>query len=275
MRYLIAITVALWSAGFAAAQAPKKLLLLAQGPDGHPPKTHEYKLGQQILQKLLAKTPGLETTIVIADEPWREGPELLAKADGAVLFLAEGAKWLHQDPKRLTAFQDLAKRGGGLVALHWAMGTRDAKNIDGWVDLFGGCHGGPDRKYKVLATDVKVAAPKHPIARGLKDFKVRDEFYYDLKFPRGRQGPGRRSCRPTSTAAPRPSRWAWQRPGRRPLVRLQRPALSRELADARVSPPGRCRACLWSMNAPIPEAGSMSASTSKMLSTQSGASMRH
>jgi len=212
MRIIVTVLVALILAPLAGAQTPKKLVLLAQGPDGHPPKTHEYKLGQQILQKLLAKTPGLETTIVNADEPWREGPELLAKADGAVLFLSEGAKWLHQDPKRLEAFRDLGKRGGGLVALHWAMGTRDAKNIAGWVELFGGCHGGPDRKYKVLKTDVKVAAPKHPITRGLKDFTARDEFYYNLKFPRIATG-----LEPIVQANIDGNAetvcWAWQRPG--------------------------------------------------------------
>ena len=97
-----------------------------------------------------------------------------------MLFLSEGAKWLSNDPQRLAAFQDLAKRGGGLTCLHWAMGTRDAKNIAAFVDLFGACHGGPDRKYKVLATDLHVQADT-PIANGLRDFKARDEFYYFLK----------------------------------------------------------------------------------------------
>ena len=34
-------------------QLKKKLLLLAQGPDGHPAQTHEYVAGLTILQKLL------------------------------------------------------------------------------------------------------------------------------------------------------------------------------------------------------------------------------
>ncbi|MCI0380225.1 MAG: ThuA domain-containing protein [Gemmataceae bacterium] len=171
--------------GLAAQQSGKKqLLLLYQGPDGHPKETHEYEAGLKILTALLQKAPGLEPNMVRADEPWRDGPDLLAKADGVVIFLAEGAKWLHQDPKRLAAFGEVAKRRGGLAALHWAMGTREAKNIDGFVALFGGCHGGPDRKYKVLKTDARLPEPKHPIARGLADFSARDEFYYTLKFPK-------------------------------------------------------------------------------------------
>jgi type 1 glutamine amidotransferase len=253
MRTIIAVLLALCITCPAAAQAPKKVLLLGQGPDGHPPQTHEYKLGLNILQKLLAKTRELQTTIVMADEPWREGPELLAKADGAVLFLAEGAKWLHQDPKRLAAFRDLAKRGGGLVCLHWAMGTRDAKNIAGWVEFFGGCHGGPDRKYKVLKTDVKFATPSHPIARGLKDFSARDEFYYHLKFP-----PNAKNLEPIVQAdidgKAETVSWAWQRPdGGRSFgfsglhfhENWQMPEYRRLVVQG----------VLWSMKAPIPEGG--------------------
>src|SRR6516162_986672 len=152
--------------------APAKLLLVGSGPDGHPAQTHEYMAGLNILRKLLKDVPGLETTTVRADEPWKEGPELLARADGVVLFLSEGARWMNHDPKRLEALEKMAKRGGGIVVLHWAMGTKDAKNIDGCLQLVGGCHGGPDRKYKVLETDAILADRKHPIAAGIEDFRV-------------------------------------------------------------------------------------------------------
>jgi type 1 glutamine amidotransferase len=254
MRKLIAIVVAWLSLTLpAVAGGPKRLLLLGQGPDGHPPQTHEYKLGLTILQKLLAKSPNLETSIVMADEPWRDGPELLAKADGAVLFLAEGAKWLHQDPKRRAAFQELAKRGGGLAALHWAMGTREAKNINGWVELFGGCHGGPDRKYKVLKTDLKFVAADHPITRGLMDLSVREEFYYRLKFP-----PGAKNLAPIAQATIDDEAhtvcWAWQRPdGGRSFgfsglhfhENWQLPEYRRLIVQG----------VLWSMRQPIPDQG--------------------
>src|SRR5262249_28416577 len=68
------------------------------------------------------------------------------------------------------------------VALHWAIGTRDAGPIDGFLKLAGGCHGGPDRKYKVVEEEARVADPKHPIAAGVGNFRVKDEFYYRLKF---------------------------------------------------------------------------------------------
>jgi len=193
--------------------AKKRLLLLAQGPDGHPPQTHEYEAGLKILQKLLTKAEGLDVTLVRADEPWREGPELLAKADGVVLFLSEGAKWLHQDPKRLEALAALARRGGGISALHWAMGTKDAANIDGFVKLAGGCHGGPDRKYKVVTAEATVPDPKHPVVAGLAAFKVRDEFYYHLKFPKDKLGAGWSPILQVEIDGNKETvAWAWDRP---------------------------------------------------------------
>jgi type 1 glutamine amidotransferase len=177
---------------FAVAVSPlnagtpkKRVLLLWQSPDGHPKDTHEYQLGQKILKATLEKHAPIEATLVNADDPWKDGPELLAKADGVVLFISEGAKWLSADEKRLTGFRAAAKRKVGLSVLHWGMGTKDAKNIDAFVELFGGCHGGPDRKYKVLKTDAFVKAEKrHPIQLGLSKFEVREEFYYTLKFPK-------------------------------------------------------------------------------------------
>jgi hypothetical protein len=190
---------------------PKTLLLIGQGPDGHPSGTHEYAAGLQRLAELLAPEPELKIEVLKADGAWPEGNALIARADGAVLFLAEGARWSVAEPRRHEALTRLAGRGGGLVALHWALGTKAAEPIEPFLKLLGGCHGGPDRKYQVVETELRVAEPAHPIARGLRTFRARDEFYYQLKFvaPRG-------SVRPVLEAMidgrPETVAWAWERP---------------------------------------------------------------
>ena len=113
------------------------------------------------------------------------------------------------DDKRLAAFRAGAKRGMGLSVLHWGMGSKDAKNIDAFVELFGGCHGGPDRKYKVLETEAHVLA--HPVTTGVRDFRVRDEFYYRLKFVKP-EGSVKPLLRVTIDAKPETVAWAWERP---------------------------------------------------------------
>jgi type 1 glutamine amidotransferase len=165
-----------------AQEAKKKLLLIGQGPDDHPATTHEYMAGLRVLAKCLSPVRDIEVTTARADGPWKEGPELIDRADGVVLFVSEGAKWTTTDAKRHEALARLAKRGGGIVVLHWAMGTREAGPITEFVKLAGACHGGPDRKYGVFETTAEIADPKHAISVGMSAFTVKDEFYYRLKL---------------------------------------------------------------------------------------------
>ena len=208
---LLALALLLGLGGPALAGPKKRLLLVGQGPDGHPAQTHEYMAGLRVLARCLEPIPDLEVTTVRADGPWKEGPGLIDKADGMVLFLAEGAKWVQDDPERYRALSRLAARGGGLVALHWAIGTKEAGPIADFVKLLGGCHGGPDRKYKELETEAEMVDPKNPITAGIADFRIKDEFYYRLKFaaPEDRITP---VLRVMIDGSKETVAWAWERP---------------------------------------------------------------
>jgi hypothetical protein len=102
--------------------------------------------------------------------------------------VTQGAQFMQMNPARHAAFQRLAVRQGGLVALHWAVGAKDEHYIQGQLELLGGTRGGPQRKYKVLETDVTIAAREHPVVSGLKNFRVHDEFYYRLDLKTGAPG---------------------------------------------------------------------------------------
>ena len=95
----------------AAERKVQRILLLGQGPDGHPFGTHEYNTAMRIVITCLKSQNKLQIIAVSADEPWSKGPELLDGADGAVIFLSQGAKWLQKDPARLQAFQRLGQKG--------------------------------------------------------------------------------------------------------------------------------------------------------------------
>lgn len=210
MWRILSLTAAVVTCSQLFADSPKKLLLVGQGPDGHPPTTHEYMDGLKVLEKVLKPTKGIEVTLVKADGKWENGPELIDRSDAIVLFVSEGAKWIQQDDKRLAALKRAAKRGAGLCCLHWGMGCKDAQYIDEYVALFGGCHGGPDRKYKELETDV-TPVEKNPVAAGLSPFRIKEEFYYQLKFAKPAD-----SVKPVLTAKidgeSYPVAWTWERP---------------------------------------------------------------
>jgi type 1 glutamine amidotransferase len=212
-RRIELMALLLWScAGVLVAADGKTVLLVGQSHDNHPPATHEYMPGVELLAGLLQPTEGLTVRVVNGDEPWTDGPELLSKADGAVLFLAEGARWCQADPRRQEALARLAARGGGLVGLHWAIGTKASEPIAPFLKLLGGCHGGPDRKYTVVDTELRVADPAHPIATGLKDFRVRDELYYRLKFIDPPEGI-RPLLQATIDGRAETVAWSYERPG--------------------------------------------------------------
>lgn len=182
-RLALAIVLMLaLTSSVARAAEPKRLLLVGQGPDGHPPQTHEFMAGLNVLEKCLADVEGLKVTKVKADEPWKEGPQMLKEADGVVLYVSQGAKWMQADAGLYDAFAAFAARGGGLVALHWSVGAKEAKYVDGQLKLLGGSRGGPQRKYTVADFEVRLPAPDHPVVRGIRPFAMRDELYYRLDF---------------------------------------------------------------------------------------------
>lgn len=212
MRPLAALAVLTAFALPAAAEepvTPRKLLLISQGPDGHPWNTHEFRAGMRILERLLADVPGLEVSMVDADENSREIPARIDGADGVVLFVSQGARWIGQDRERLDAFRRLAGRRGGITALHWAVGAKEAEYIDVAKSLWGGCHGGPDRKYIV---DTRTLTPnsEHPITAGLGPITIRDEWYNTLKF--ATEPPVTPLWTAEIDGTTHPVAWAWDRP---------------------------------------------------------------
>ncbi len=253
-RIMILCVVALAACvGSARADGTKKVLLIGQGPDDHPPGSHEYMAGLRVLEACLSDIPDLEVEVVEVGETWPEGAEKIRQADGVVLYLAEGAKWVHADVERLEAMAQLATRGGGIAALHWGIGTQHERYVEGFLKLLGGCHGGPDRQFIEIETELVPASPDHMILRGVEPLTVLDEFYYDLKF-----------IEPADSITPilhakideemKTVAWAWERSdGGRSFgfSGLHFHANWSELAYRRVS----AQAVLWTVDLPIPEGG--------------------
>jgi len=105
-----------------------------------------------------------------------------------------------------------------LSVLHWH-GTKTRRH-QAVRRLFGGCHGGPDRKYKVLETEAGVLARNGIRSRTPRAIQGRDEFYYTLKFPKtARHVAG--LLRQIDDEEPH-RRLGVHARGRRPQLRLQR-----------------------------------------------------
>jgi type 1 glutamine amidotransferase len=191
-----------------AADTVKHLLIVGQGSDGHPPTTHEFMAGAKVTAELLKPWPNIQTTVVDASEPWAEGPKLIDAADGIVMFVTQGAQWMQMTEERHAALKRLAARKGAIVGIHWSVGAKDAKYIQGQLDLLGATRGGENRKYQKLSVDLKRVAPQHPVLTGIGDFKAYDEFYYALD-----KAPGITPLLSENIdGKDEMSAWAWDRP---------------------------------------------------------------
>lgn len=186
----------------------KSVLIVSQGPDGHPWNTHEFRAGARILKRMLEVHPHVAVRIVDVDESPKELDGAIDQADGVVLLVSQGARWVAHPPERKAALERLAERGGGITALHWAVGTREEEFIDFGKRLWGGVHGGPDRRYTVETKEM-IPNAEHPITRGLKPLTIRDEWYHHLKF--ATDPPVTPLWRVDIEGEPQTVAWAWER----------------------------------------------------------------
>src|SRR5262245_16395367 len=163
-----------------SGEGKTRILLIGKDRD-HALSTHEYMADCEILAKCLRQTPGVEA---IVSNGWPKNPEVLKGVKAIVLHTRMGGNVLF-DPLVRDQVEKLLKNGVGLTAIHWSTGA-DPKNGQLWLDTLGGWFNAEPKvgfsKYGVHTSKLKQAQPEHPICRGWKEYDLREEYYYLLKF---------------------------------------------------------------------------------------------
>ena len=164
--------------------APKKLVLIA-GKPSHGPGLHEFHAGCLLLQKCLAATPGLEVSV--HPNHWVSDESMLETADAVVIY-ADGGNGhpLLAAPERREKIQKLVDRGGSVMMMHYAVQCADLDKDQGqsgdvFRDWIGGTYETNFSCNPIWAADYE-KYPDHPICRGLKPFKIKDEWYFSIRF---------------------------------------------------------------------------------------------
>jgi type 1 glutamine amidotransferase len=160
-----------------------KRILLVAGRASHGPGEHEFFAGCVILAKLLRQNANVFP--ILARDGWPKNEKLLETADCIVLYMDGGGGHPAIQPKRMELIQRQIDRGVGWVNLHYAVeypvrqGTRDiAGPVKRWL---GGYY---ETGYSINPhwdADIR-SLPKHPITRGVTPFRLRDEWYYGIRF---------------------------------------------------------------------------------------------
>jgi type 1 glutamine amidotransferase len=180
---VVAVTFSL-ATGVSAAD-PKKIVFIA-GPPSHGPGEHEHRAGCLLLKSCLDKVPGI--TSVVYSNGWpQDAAAAFVGASALVVYSDGGGGHPLLSGNRLDVVGDLVKKGVGLTCLHYAVEPTKEKGEKEFLDWIGGCF---EIDWSVNPTwwaDYQMF-PVHPITRGVKPFKLRDEWYFYMRFRDGLQG---------------------------------------------------------------------------------------
>lgn len=160
----------------ATREGTRRILLLA-GEPSHGYGAHDHWAGCQLLSKSLDDS-GLP---VVADV-YRYGWPRDAKMFGVdcVVMYGDGGRG-HMIGGRLAQMDTLAKKGVGIVCLHYAVEAPKGPTGDKFVEWIGG-YFETDWSVNPHWTPKFSRLPEHPITRGVKPFEINDEWYYHMRF---------------------------------------------------------------------------------------------
>ena len=157
----------------------KKQILFLAGKKSHGYNAHEHKAGCHLLARCLNES-GLDVTgQVVTEGAW---PELWVGYDepDAIVMYCDGYK-RHMAKEHQDKLQVLSDAGVGVACLHFGvevepdvLGKQFLDWIGGYFEIGWSVNPHWDAEFEVF--------PDHPIARGVRPFKMRDEWYYHMRF---------------------------------------------------------------------------------------------
>ena len=169
------------------SKAPKRILLIAGRPS-HPPGMHEFRAGSLLLQKSLTGYPGV--TVEVYSNGWPTKVEGTNRVDDNSVFEGAAAVVVYADgggghpaikPDRLKLIDALAAKGVGLGFAHYGVEVPAGEPGAAMQRWIGGHY---EHQFSVnpMWSPSYEKFPAHPIARGVKPFSDRDEWYFNMRW---------------------------------------------------------------------------------------------
>jgi type 1 glutamine amidotransferase len=156
----------------------KKKIVFIAGACSHGPGDHEHTAGCMLLADQLKKYMGKEVETVVY-KLWPKDTTVLESASTIVMYM-DGAE-SHLALKHKKHLSALMKKGIGLVCLHYAVevpkktgGAEFINWLGGYFELDWSVNPHWEAYFKLI--------PKHEVTKGVKPFKISDEWYYHMRF---------------------------------------------------------------------------------------------
>jgi type 1 glutamine amidotransferase len=138
-----------------------------------------------LLQNCLTNVPGVTT--VVYSNGWPSDPQAFADAAAVVVYCDGGVRHPLLQEERLRTMGALLDQGVGLACLHYAVEPTREKGQAEFMDWIGGAfeiHWSVNPTWEAEFKNL----PQHPITRGVAPFKLRDEWYFHMRFRDGMKG---------------------------------------------------------------------------------------
>jgi type 1 glutamine amidotransferase len=160
-----------------AADPAKKKIVFLPGRQSHGWSGHAFSADLAILAKALNENvPGVDAVVIKGG--W---PRDLAILDGAAaIVIACDGNGVIGSKANWDALDAIAKKGAGIAFIHYSLdvgkdlGKYELAWIGGYYEQFWSVNPSWKADFKTL--------PDHPVARGVRPFRISDEWYYHMRF---------------------------------------------------------------------------------------------
>ncbi len=163
----------------AADEAPPRKIILIAGKPSHPPLMHEFRAGSLLLQKCLADFPGV--TVDVHDNGWVRDEAVFEDAAAVVIYADGGGGHPAMQGDHLKTLGALIAKGVGFGCMHYGVEVPAGEGGDAFRKWLGGYYEHQFSCNPIWEPEIG-DYPVHPVARGLKPFKIADEWYFCLRF---------------------------------------------------------------------------------------------
>ena len=156
----------------------KKKVAFMAGPRSHGYGSHEHYAGSMILANAIRENmPGF--AVEVFQNGWPEDSAAFNDADCIVMYCDGGGR--HPANSNLDQIDQLAKRGVGVVCIHYGVEVPKGNSGDRFLDWIGGYF---ETNWSVNPHwSAKFDRfPEHPITNGVQPFEINDEWYYHMRF---------------------------------------------------------------------------------------------
>jgi hypothetical protein len=163
----------------AAPPSTRRIVFIASKADHGPRGNHEFFAGAlYFARRIQAVYPHVDTA-VYSEDNW---PTDLSKADAVIVLLNHGGRAAED----LNIKAAMARRAG-FMAIHFGVEVNKGEQGKNFLDWMGGYFETFWSVNPWWTPDLKVA-DRHPTARGVKPFQVKDEWYYHMRFREAMKG---------------------------------------------------------------------------------------